>query len=153
MTKNTKIAVGIIAAVIVSACIFWVNTDYKKPISNLHYDRYVKLADYVGQPKPKEKGTNSATLALEAVVDKSKIIKWPKEILEKEIDKVDKDERTNAKMYDVSFSTYLDSFLGINKKEYKERIKLMAQDTVKTNLVTYYIAKKEKIKLSKLGTM
>ncbi|WP_138262174.1 trigger factor [[Clostridium] hylemonae] len=91
---------------------------------------------------------NLSSAVWEAVLDKSKVKKYPKKDVKEITDNLIQQYKDAAEYYQMDYDTFIQEQMGATVEEFEEQVNKAAKSSVKQTLVTKAIADKEKIKLS-----
>ncbi len=105
-------------------------------ISEIKRIRNEQLEDYV------------ITRAVEMIFDEVEVKKYPEKELNEVITSTREADVAAAKEASVTFEEYISSEYGMTSEEYDEYVDEYAHEAVKSEMVTYYIARNEKIALT-----
>lgn len=111
------------------------------------YEKHIKNKLYAKKDKEIKKETKEKLWT--EVVEKSKTKKYPKEELKRIENSIVKQYKIYAKQYKMKYKDFLVQQMDMGSmEEFKTELAKYAKDSVKQEEITYYIAKKEKIKVS-----
>ena len=85
------------------------------------------------------------------VQENSQVLKYPEaeyQAYQEQADAMDEEYKAMAEIYEMEWEEYISTFLGTDEEGYQEMKKEYLEETVKDELLTYAIARKEKIKMS-----
>lgn len=121
----------------------------------MDYSKYIELPDYkhmkyeINTKKDKE---YQSLEALGCIYAKTKFKKYPEKMVEREKDIIKDEFRTEGKRFNLSYHDTIKAYMskeGMSRKQFNEFVEANAKQNVKMKLVTYAVAKKEGITITK----
>lgn len=92
---------------------------------------------------------SEAQAVFELKKDKNGKAKYPSREVERVESYITQKYENYAEQYDMKFDDFLKDKLGMTEKQFKKSVKSVAQSQVRQEMICYYIAQKENIKVSK----
>ena len=82
------------------------------------------------------------------IYDSSEVIKYPEKELQDYIDTTTESIKKYAEDSDMEFADFLQQYYGMNEEDFNKQMKTASEENAKSHMIVYYIADKEKIKVS-----
>ena len=139
-TRKQKLLIGLLIFIIVDVALFMFTVT--------RYTGYdlIKSEKYVEFRMPKERTLTEQEW--QVLVKNTRVIKYPKVQLSREIDNIKSQYKKRIKEYDMTMAEYLKE-ADLSHSQFDKQIDEMAKENVKAKLVLHAIAEKKRVSVSK----
>nr|WP_298572865.1 hypothetical protein [uncultured Mogibacterium sp.] len=138
-TRKQKLLIGLIIFIVIDVVLFVFTITRYNGYDLINSEKYVEFK----MPK-----SNALTeQEWQALVKNTKVIKYPRVQLSREIEHIKSQYHKRIKEYDMTMTEYLKE-AGITKAQFNRQVEEMAKENVRDKLVLHAIAEKRKISVS-----
>ncbi|ASS38208.1 SurA N-terminal domain-containing protein [Mogibacterium pumilum] len=139
-TRKQKLSIGLFIFIVIDVALFAYTITRYNGYDLINSEKYVEFK------MPKSKALTEQEW--QALVKNTKVIKYPKVQLSKEIEHIKSQYHKRIKEYDMTMAEYLKE-AGITEVQFNRQVEEMAKENVREKLVLHAIAEKRKISVSK----
>lgn len=139
-TRKQKLLIGLIIFVVIDIVLFTFTISRYKGYDLINSEKYVEFN------MPESKALTEQEW--QALIKNTKVIKYPRVQLSREIDHIRNQYKKRIKEYDMTMTEYLKE-AGITSSQFNKQIEEMAKENVRDKLVLHAIAEKKGISVSK----
>ena len=82
------------------------------------------------------------------ILESSEVIEYPEKELQEYIDTTTESIKKYAEDSNMEFADFLQQYYGMDEEEFNKQMKTASEENAKSHMIVYYIADKEKIKVS-----
>lgn len=139
-TRKQKLLIGLIIFVVIDIVLFTFTISRYNGYDLINSEKYVEFN------MPESKALTEQEW--QALIKNTKVIKYPRVQLSREIDHIKNQYKKLIKEYDMTMTEYLKE-AGITSSQFNKQIEEMAKENVRDKLVLHAIAEKKGISVSK----
>ena len=139
-TRKQKLLIGLIIFVVIDIVLFTFTISRYKGYDLINSEKYVEFN------MPESKALTEQEW--QALIKNTKVIKYPRVQLSREIDHIKNQYKKRIKEYDMTMTEYLKE-AGITSSQFNKQIEEMAKENVRDKLVLHAVAEKKGISVSK----
>lgn len=139
-TRKQKLLIGLIIFVVIDIVLFTFTISRYKGYDLINSEKYVEFN------MPESKALTEQEW--QALIKNTKVIKYPRVQLSREIDHIRNQYKKRIKEYDMTMTEYLKE-AGITSSQFNKQIEEMAKENVRDKLVLHAVAEKKGISVSK----
>lgn len=139
-TRKQKLSIGLFIFIVIDIALFAYTITRYNGYDLINSEKYVEFK------MPKSKALTEQEW--QALVKNTKVIKYPKVQLSKEIEHIKSQYHKRIKEYDMTMTEYLKE-AGITEVQFDRQVEEMGKENVRDKLVLHAIAEKRKISVSK----
>jgi hypothetical protein len=139
-TRKQKLLIGLLIFIIIDVALFMFTVTRYTGYDLINSEKYVEFR------MPKEKTLTEQEW--QALVKNTRVIKYPKVQLSREINNIKNQYRKRIKEYDMTMTEYLKE-ADLTQPQFDKQVEKMAKANVKAKLVLHAIAEKKRVSVSK----
>lgn len=139
-TRKQKLLIGLIIFVVIDIVLFTFTISRYNGYDLINSEKYVEFN------MPESKALTEQDW--QALIKNTKVIKYPRVQLSREIDHIKNQYKKRIKEYDMTMTEYLKE-AGITSSQFNKQIEEMAKENVRDKLVLHAVAEKKGISVSK----
>lgn len=139
-TRKQKLLIGLIIFVVIDIVLFTFTISRYNGYDLINSEKYVEFN------MPESKALTEQEW--QALIKNTKVIKYPRVQLSREIDHIKNQYKKRIKEYDMTMTEYLKE-AGITSSQFNKQIEEMAKENVRDKLVLHAVAEKKGISVSK----
>lgn len=139
-TRKQKLLIGLIVFVVIDIALFTFTISRYNGYDLINSEKYVEFT------MPESKALTEQEW--QALIKNTKVIKYPRVQLSREIDHIKNQYKKRIKEYDMTMTEYLKE-AGITASQFDKQVEEMAKENVRDKLVLHAIAEKKGISVSK----
>lgn len=139
-TRKQKLLIGLIIFVVIDIVLFTFTISRYNGYDLINSEKYVEFN------MPESKALTEQEW--QALIKNTKVIKYPRVQLSREIDHIKNQYKKRIKEYDMTMTEYLKE-AGITSSQFNKQIEEMAKENVRDKLVLHAVAEKKGIYVSK----
>ena len=139
-TRKQKLLIGLIIFVVIDIVLFTFTISRYNGYDLINSEKYVEFN------MPESKALTEQEW--QALIKNTKVIKYPRVQLSREIDHIKNQYKKRIKEYDMTMTEYLKE-AGITASQFNKQIEEMAKENVRDKLVLHAVAEKKGISVSK----
>jgi hypothetical protein len=139
-TRKQKLLIGLIIFVVIDIVLFTFTISRYNGYDLINSEKYVEFN------MPESKALTEQEW--QALIKNTKVIKYPRVQLSREIDHINNQYKKRIKEYDMTMTEYLKE-AGITSSQFNKQIEEMAKENVRDKLVLHAVAEKKGISVSK----
>lgn len=139
-TRKQKLLIGLLIFIIIDVALFMFTVTRYTGYDLINSEKYVEFR------MPKEKTLTEQEW--QALVKNTRVIKYPKVQLSREINNIRNQYQKRIKEYDMTMAEYLKE-ADLTQPQFDKQVEEMAKANVKAKLVLYAIAEKKRVSVSK----
>ena len=139
-TRKQKLLIGLIIFVVIDIVLFTFTISRYNGYDLINSEKYVEFN------MPESKALTEQEW--QALIKNTKVIKYPRIQLSREIDHITNQYKKRIKEYDMTMTEYLKE-AGITSSQFNKQIEEMAKENVRDKLVLHAVAEKKGISVSK----
>lgn len=139
-TRKQKLLIGLIIFVVIDIVLFTFTISRYNGYDLINSEKYVEFN------MPESKALTEQEW--QALIKNTKVIKYPRVQLSREIDHIKNQYKKRIKEYDMTMTEYLKE-AGITSSQFNKQIEEMAKENVRDKLILHAVAEKKGISVSK----
>ena len=139
-TRKQKLLIGLLIFIIIDVALFMFTVTRYTGYDLINSEKYVEFR------MPKEKTLTEQEW--QALVKNTRVIKYPKVQLSREINNIKNQYRKRIKEYDMTMTEYLKE-ADLTQPQFDKQVEEMAKANVKAKLVLHAIAEKKRVSVRK----
>ena len=139
-TRKQKLLIGLLIFIIIDVALFMFTVTRYTGYDLINSEKYVEFR------MPKEKKLTEQEW--QALVKNTRVIKYPKVQLSREINNIKNQYQKRIKEYDMTMAEYLKE-ADLTQPQFDKQVEEMAKANVKAKLVLHAIAEKQRVSVSK----